>query len=136
MKAIIAISALCTFLLSCDRPKCTNQNPTFDSFSMDSKEYKNELAKEIQRIGITNLSYWLKSYLEKDDKEYIIVNIQNKDLCAKGMIEVKDWSKIEGIRKSKGISYRGAELEGFVFEINESNGSNNFVYQTLDKIID
>ena len=103
---------------------------------MDSKEYKNELAKEIRRIGITNLSYWLKSYLEKDDKEYIIVNIQNKDLCAKGMIEVKDWSKIEGIRKSKGISYRGAELEGFVFEINESNGSTNFVYQTLDQIID
>ena len=136
IKSILALLILCLSHVSCDRPKCKNQNPIFDSYSIDSKEYKNELAKEITRIETPNLRYWLNSYLEENGKEYIVVYIQNDELCAKGILEVKEWTKIEGIKKRKGVSYRGAELLGLEFEIYQTDSTTNFIYKNLERIID
>ena len=137
------IKALNMFLLtsifivvnSCDRPECNNTNPTFVKFTADSKEYKKELAKEMQSIGIENLSYWFEKYIKQGDKEFIEIHIQGKTLCAIGKIQVNDWSKISGMRKVTN-GYRGAELKGLRIKIQNDSTETNFVYDNIETIID
>jgi hypothetical protein len=93
------------------------------------------LAKQIKSIQAENLSYWYDKYLKKDGREYIVVYIQGQGLCAKGEIQVTDWSKITGMRKE--ISgYGGAKLEGLNFEIIQDSTGTNFLYKDVDRVID
>jgi len=133
--SLFPVLAIFIFASSCDRPECSNSNLTFDKFTPDTKEYKNELAKQIQSIGTDNLSYWFDKYLIKDGKEFILVNIQGGGLCAKGEIQVKDWGKISGMRREVS-GYRGAGLKGLKFEIRQDSSGTNFTYVNIDRIID
>jgi hypothetical protein len=137
-KTILIISTLVVFLtaVSCDRPACDNKNPIFDNYDINSVEYKAELIKQIEKIGHENLSYWLESYTAENEKEYIVVYIQNDSLCAKGKILVTDWKKIEGIRRTKGGSYRGAKLKGLTFRIENDSNSIELIYEGLTRIVD
>lgn len=129
-------AATLIFFASCDRPDCTNTNPVFDSHGVETIAYKRELASEIERIGMDNLSYWLSDYTSENGKEFITVNIQGEGLCALGMLQVNDWTHIEGIKKTEGVSYRGAELKGLVFDIIDDGSSIDFIYQNIDRIVD
>jgi hypothetical protein len=122
-------------LNSCDRPQCQNINPIFEKFSPDRKEYKSELAKQIQNVGAKNLSYWHDKHLRKNGGEYILVYIQGQGLCAKGEIQVTDWGKISGMRRESS-GYSGAKLEGLKFEIIQDSTGTNFLYKDIDRIID
>jgi|GEM_PF-669551 len=130
------LSALILVLSSCDRSTCKNQDPIFDRSSYDSQEYKQELADRIDQLGMDDLHYWFDSYVQQNGNDYILVDIQNDSLCAKGMIQVKDWSMIEGIKRTKGASYKGAELKGLSFEVTKDSAGIEFIYKTLDRIVD
>lgn len=133
---LIVLSIIILVITSCDRPKCENKNPIFDEFNIDSEKYKLELLNQINKYGKENLTYWLDSYLEDNGKEYIIVNIQNNYLCAKGMIRVKDWSKLKGIKRTKGIGYIGAKLKGLSFIIDKDSLKTEFIYKDITRIVD
>lgn len=136
LKSILILSIVFTLLMSCERPDCKNTNPIFDSNNIESNLYKQELVKELNKIGKENLTYWLVNYSEQNGKEFITVNIQGNGLCAKGFLQVDNWNNIEGIKKTKGISYRGAQLKGLTFDIITNGESINFIYKNLDRIID
>jgi hypothetical protein len=70
-------------------------------------------------------------YVQQNGNDYILVNIQNDSLCATGMIRVKDWNKLEGIKRAKGVSYKGAELMGLSFEVTKDSAGTEFVYNTI-----
>lgn len=123
------------FANSCNRPECRNINPVFDKFTFDTKEYKSELAKQIQSIGTENLSYWFDKYYKKAGKEFIVIHIQGGALCAKGEIQVNDWSKISGMRREVS-GYSGAELSGLKIEIEQDSIGTNFIYDNIDRILD
>lgn len=123
-------------LSSCDRQVCKNQDPIFDRFSYDSQEYKQELADRIDKLGMDNLNYWFDGYVQLNGNEYIVVNIQNDALCATGMIQVKDWSRMEDIKRTKGASFKGAELKGLSFDMIRNSEGIEFVYGSLDQIVD
>ncbi len=129
------LTTIFIFANSCNRPECRNTNPFFDKFTFDTKEYKTELARQIKSIGTENLFYVHNKYLKKNSKEYIVIHIQGGELCAKGEIQVNDWSKLSGMRRE--ISgYRGAELQGLTFKIEQDSTGTNFVYENIDRIID
>jgi hypothetical protein len=139
MKKINILGLLVILILtsvSCNRPTCNNKNPIFDKYEIKSKAYKIELIQQIEAIGQQNLRYWFESYLIENEKEYIRVNIQNDSLCAKGQILVNDWHKIEGIKRTKGKGYSGAELIGLTFKIEKDSNTIDIVYKDLIKIID
>lgn len=127
--------AIFIFGNSCIRSDCKNSNPVFYKFTPATKEYKNELAKQMLRIGTENLSYRVDKYLKKGDKEFIVIHIQGGELCAKGEIQVYDWGKIGGIRRERN-GYRGAELKGLKIEIEQDSTGTNFIYKNIDRIID
>lgn len=119
-------------LLSCDRPSCTNENPVFDSYGMEEEPYRKELVQVLDEEE-GNVRFWLKSYQIKDGRESITVYIQNDHVCAQGMFFVEDWTGIEGIRETKGVGYRGAELKGFNYRIDPGY---TLFFSSLEYIID
>lgn len=133
-QALLIFSIL--VVASCDRPECENMNVVLDQYEYDSNEYKNELADLVHAADTNSLSYWLHNYHEKAGKEYLGVYIQGGDICAKGEILVNDWDKIEGIRTSQGQGYRGAQLVGLTFDIQQNSGQTEFIYRDLEYIRD
>ena len=133
-KSFLILSIL--FLGSCNRPNCENTNSVFDSNSIETNTYKKELVKEMARVGKENLTYWLSNYTEQNGKEFIIVNIKGNGLCAKGLLQVNDWKNIEGIKRAKGVSYKGAELKGLTFDIITNAESIDFIYNNIERIVD
>lgn len=130
--AILILLIICT---ACNRPNCKNTNPVFEKFSPESYEYKHELSNQIGIIGFENLNYWFDRYLKIKDKEYIEVYIQNDSVCAKAIVEVKNWSKITGLRKEKN-GYKGAKLIGLRMRIEHVGNKVDFIYEDVEKIED
>lgn len=123
-------------IIACDntKPDCTNTNPVFDTNAPDSNLYRQDLAIQLLLIDKKKLSYWFKTYIEKDSETYLLVDIVGPHLCAEGYILVKDWSEpLDHIRRTKGKGYHGAELKGLEFTVNKDG---TLVYKGLDKIID
>jgi hypothetical protein len=131
----LLLLVLLLFFTSCDMPECKNTNAVFNNLPPAAKEYKDELAKQIQTIGAGNLSYWHSGYVKKDTAEYILVAMQGKGLCAVGEIRVSDWQKIPGMRREVS-GYRGAELQGLKFDIVQDPSDTDFIFRDVVSIID
>ena len=123
-------------LVSCDRPACENENMAFDEYGIDSREYITELHTLIQRNDTESVEYWLESYVEENGKEYLLVNVQNKAICAKALIRMVDWTGMEGIKESKGVGYRGAKLSGLKFDFEDDLKNVELTFKGIDRIID
>lgn len=133
----ITVFSLLIFIVSCDRPVCKNTNIIFDKFTPETKEYKDELIKQIEKVDKTKLTYWMKSYHENDNSQSINVNIQGDSLCAVIVLKIASSKNgIEGILKNKGKSYIGAELKNLKFEIEKDSGSTEFIFEEISGIID
>ena len=125
------------FLLSCNKPKCTNKNLVFDKYSPQEKEYKNELAKQLKSIDNAQLTYFLDKYQEINNKKFLSIEIQGQDLCAKILVEIRTQNdKIANILKAKGLGYSGAELKNLKIDIQQEETTFAFVYENLEAIID
>lgn len=133
---ILVFFCLLIFTVACDRPACNNSNPIFDQFFPDTKLYKDELIKQLELVDKAKLRYWLEQYQEKDGQEYLYFFVQGDGLCAKIIMTVNQWNKIEGVKKSKGVSYRGAEFKDLKFDIFQDSVKTEFIYKDLGKIID
>ena len=134
---ILTISGLLFLVASCDRRECKNTNPIFDKFSPDTKEYKEELVKQLAKVDKSKLTYWMDTYQEGDSSQYIHAHIQGDGLCAKVVLIINDSEKgIEGLLKNKGMGYGGAELKDLKFNIKQDSTSTELVFQEISGIAD
>lgn len=126
-----------TLTASCDRPECKNTNIIFEKYSPESKQYRDELVNQLAKADKSQLTYWMDSYKEKDNSQYLHAHIQGDDLCAKIILTIKDeGSGIEEIIKSKGMGYRGAELEDLAFDIKQNSEKTEFIFREISGIVD
>ncbi|MEQ1665520.1 MAG: hypothetical protein ABL927_09120 [Bdellovibrionales bacterium] len=133
----LTVLFMLTFIVSCDRPVCKNTNTIFDKYSPDTKEYKDELVIQLAKVDKSKLTYWMDTYQEVNNSKYIYAHIQGDGLCAKIVLTVNGSDKgIDGILKTKGMGYRGAELEDLKFEIKQDSTSTKFVFQEISGIVD
>ena len=133
----MAIFGLLTFAVSCDRPVCKNTNPIFDKYSSDTKEYKDELVNQLSKVDKSKLTYWIDTYQDTNNQQYLNAHIQGDGLCAKIMLTVKESNKgIEGLLKTKGGGYSGAELVDLKFKIKQDSTSTEFVFEEVSGITD
>ncbi len=136
MKQITILFILFLGFVSCDRPKCSNENLLFENNKPESKIYKDELVKQIKNIDQTKLTYWLQKYEERNGKEFLYFHIQGDNLCAIIVLTMNEWRKLENVREKKGISYRGAQFTKLKFETRKDSLSTEFIYKTFDRMID
>lgn len=131
---IVAATALLILLTSCNQTGCQNTNPVFEQHTPDSKEYRLELAKQLTTNKDANTTYTFNGYIENSDKTYLIVGIAGDSICAEGYMQVTDWTgTIEEIKRTKGMGYNGAELNGLEYAINNDG---TLVYKSLESITD
>ena len=136
MKPKIIHLFLIILSISCGRPECKNTNSVFDKFTPDTKEYKTELLKQIEAADAGQLRYWFIRNFEKNEKDYIEINIQSGNICAKAEVRVDEWGNMTAIKKKKGVSYSGAELKGFEMMMVQDSSTTNLVFVDVDKISD
>jgi len=136
IKFFLPLFCLAILLFSCDRPVCKNTNPVFDKYSPDSEEYKSELVKQLGIVDKTKLSYWFSEYVESAGKELLYFRIQGDGLCAKIVLNVDQWNKLDELRQKKGETFIGAEFVNLKFEIVQDSLKTDFKYIDFDKIID
>ena len=133
---LLTIALTLVFITSCDRPVCKNTNPVFEKFSPETKEYKDELVKQLKQVNNSKLTYWLDKYQESDAQEFLYIFIQGDGLCAKGVVTVNQWNKLEGIKRTKGKGYVGAKLKNLKLDIYQDSANTELVYKDVDRIID
>jgi len=124
------------YLVSCDRPKCNNENPIFENYEPNSEKYKDELARQLGTIDQKELTYWLQKYEKENKNESLYFHIQGEGLCAILHLSMNHWDKMENIREKKGVGRRGAEFTNLKFDIVQDSLSTKFIYSTFDRIID
>jgi len=135
-KSMVLAMVMVTFI-ACNRPDCKSKNPIFNNNSYLSEIYKEELAIEIKKAGMENLSYWLSEYKEIQGKEYMVVSVQGPQICAKVPIRVINWdAKISDFHSKKGVTYSGARLDGLQFDIRHKSNGIEFHYVSVQHIID
>ena len=130
------ITSCFVFLLSCDRPACENTNTVFNQFAPETEEYKTELAKQLTLQKASDLTFWFDSFQSHHNKEYILVNIQGEQLCAKGWLLVTDWKTLQGIKETRGVGYHGAELIGLKIDIKKDSVSTELIAMSVERIVD
>jgi len=122
--------------ISCDRPHCVNNNPIFDEYSPDSKEYKQELIKQLSIVDQSKLTYWLKDYIENENEVQLHFYIQSKELCAVLVLNVEQWGKLEQLRKTKGKGRFNAKFINLQFDIVQDTLNPRFIYKNHFRISD
>lgn len=134
-----SVTFFCLFIIivGCNRPKCNNTNPIFNKFLPDTKEYKDELVTELEKVDKTKLTYWMDNYQEIGNSQFIFINIQGDGLCAKIVLTIDSSKKgIELLIKNKGDGYIGAELKNLKFNIKKESMSTEFIFEEISGIID
>ena len=119
---------------ACSNVENKSTNP-FTNLSSNSKEYKDKLAQKI-RSNPEEVSYFINKYLERKGNAYLDVQIKGSNFEATGLVLVNNWNKLEGIKRTKGIGYSGAELKGLQLDIRESETGAEFIYKDVDWIVD
>lgn len=136
-KKALTVFSFITLVVSCDRPVCKNTNQIFDKYSPASKEYKDELVKQLAKVDKSKLTYWMDSYQENNNAQYLYALIQGDGICAKFVLTVSGAVKgIEEILKAKGMGYNGADLKDLKFEIKQESAAAEFVFQEISGIVD
>ena len=132
----ISTIILITLLSACSKPICKNSNPVFDQKQPGSKEYKEELVKQLQTIDRSKLTYWFKDYVETGGRELLQFDVQGDGLCAVLEMEVEDWTRLADLRKKKGASYGGAEFKDLKFDILKDSSNIRILFKNYSDIID
>ena len=135
---IITSFFLIIFLYSCDRNACKSDNPIFVENDVRSKVYQNEVADQIEMIGIENLRFWLGNYFENKDQPYFILYVQNDDLCAKAVVSINTENpKLKKLLETKGRGRFNAEFTDVNLEIeSHPNGDKTLEWRSYATIID
>lgn len=81
------------------------------------------------------LTYIFNSYKKIGTKEYLDVRVFGSQQNGNLLILVEDWHKLEEIRRTKGMGYRGSELNGLEVKL-VSDPIAKYSYKNLKSIID
>jgi hypothetical protein len=136
IKLLVLVISI-SIISSCENTNCNNSNPIFNNLSSDSKEYKDELVKQIENANESEIKFYFENYYEKNNLQFLKVNILGKNLCAKMELSITDSKNgIEEIIKSKGKSYQGAELKNLHFNINKDSTKTEFIFEKISSFED
>ena len=139
---------LCTisFLLfsNCATEQCQTSNPVFLHASPDSKDYRDELARQLLLEKSENLRYWAAAYwmANQNDSsalstEFLSVKVRGQEICAELILDIKESRKgLENLLRKKLLGYRGAELKNLRFDVLPDSTGTRFIFKEVGEIVD
>lgn len=131
-------SIVSLLFFSCsEQKKCSNVNPMLNEVDYKTTSYRKAVIDAIQKLPEESVHYYLENYFVENGFEYIMAIVKSDDiLCAKVQLQIKPEVFLEDIRKTKGMGYRGAELEGIHFESKYADDSTYLKVSSIESIID
>jgi len=124
------------FVISCKSPQCKNKNVVFDKFGPSSRDYKEELIKQLGAVDHSKINFLFHECFSTNGKNYLIFFVRSDSLCANAILLIRSWTGIENIEKTKGKGYRGAEFKNLKFDIYRDSLQTELVFKSADKIFD
>lgn len=110
VKKYIVTSLLFSCLLiavSCNNAE-VKENPVFATHLPETKQYKDEVVRQLASADKSKLIYYFDSYEEIDGKNYLHVSIEGDNLNAIVPMLVKEWDlTLQPIKEFKGKGYGG-----------------------------
>lgn len=133
---VFLLSVIGFFYIKYPDMDCENKNTTLQEHTFDSKEYKLELIKLLKNSDLENTKFWFGKYI---DSSHITIKMQNKDVCATGLITVlkmgKEGEFMNNLMAAKGKSY-GGPLIGVKLKFNENEIDPEIILTSVIDIID
>jgi hypothetical protein len=131
--AAITLTLLSTLALSCNTNTSDNSSPLEAPSTPD--EYSAKLIAVITSVNAAELNYVFKGYEKIGSKEYIKVHVFGDHVNAEMPILVKQWNKLAGVKRTKGVGYIGSELSGLELILTNDEIA-KFEYKTLSSLKD
>ena len=116
--------------------RCSYSDPVFSKYAPNTKRYKEELIRRLQKNGPDKSVFYTNMYSEKDGKQFMSVFIKGDSLCARGMLDITNAAGLEHFRKVKGINCYGYALDGLKYKIDTLKDDYNFIFESVDAIED
>lgn len=139
VKKYIVTSLLLSCLLlavSCNNAE-VKENPVFATHLPETKQYKDELVKQLASADKSKLVYYFDSYEQKNGLDYLNVAIEGENLKAIVPMLIKNWDlTLQPIKEFKGKGYGGGELVNLKYEIVQDSVTTEFVYVSATEILD
>lgn len=122
--------------ISCNNAE-VKENPVFATHLPETKQYKDEVVRQLASADKSKLFYYFDSYEEIDGKNYLNVSIEGDNLKAIVPMLVKEWDlTLQPIKEFKGKGYGGGELVNLKYEIVQDSTTTEFVYVSATEILD
>lgn len=133
---VFVLICAAVMLISCNKPDCTNNREAFNKYRPDDIEYKRELARLVDSIGKGNLRYWINSYSQQYERDFMYTHVQNESVCAIAVFDITGTSSLQHYREVTGKGYSGAELRGVDYTVSRNDTAINFVMNNVEHVID
>ncbi len=132
--SIFSFLILLTFsFIACNS---SNKKDVLADLEPSSKQYKQELARQLKMSSAHEFTFTLNQYLKINGKDYLDINIRGQNLRAGCLVLIDNWNKLEAIKQSSGMGYGGAELKNLQLNIVNAHTDPIFIYKDLDKVSD
>ncbi|QKJ28932.1 hypothetical protein HQ865_03900 [Mucilaginibacter mali] len=137
MKAIctLILAAAALSITACRNPQTEASNKKITAYPDNSTKYKQALIAEL-KAHPEGFTYTFRGYTKKANAEYMSVRIKRGSFDNVEEVLVNKWNKLDGIRRTKGLGYRAAELKGLKLDLVSTGNEQCFVYEDLDRIVD
>ncbi|WP_432710441.1 hypothetical protein [Pedobacter sp.] len=130
---ILTLMLLSTLGIGC------NTNTSDKSLPLEApsrpEAYSTKLVDALTSANSDELTYVFKGYERVGNNAYIKVHAVGDHINAELPILVKQWHKLETLKRTQGKGYIGAELRGLEL-VQTQDEIARFEYKTLDRIID
>ena len=124
-----------TFSILCSCRQNSNPETTFLEVPTSPKKYSNNLLNALDSTKAQNYVFNFRGYKQIEDREYINIQISGNGLDAEIPVLVRQWSKLEEVKKRKGIGFNGAEFQELHLKpVNDEIA--RFEYKNVVKIVD
>lgn len=134
---LVALIAL-WIVSACQMDASCPTNEIFKKYSPDSREYKAELVRQLRNFDTEKLSYYIESFSEQNDKQYLLVVVNDDKLCAHITMDITHCNndKLWWVKDKKGGGYSGAGLNHPKFRIDSADRDYKFILDDLSSISD
>lgn len=132
----IFLSIIC----SCNYPKHYFEDPIQCEGKVqmhydEEKYYIGEINTILSQSQPSDFRYYFKTFLLEDGNDYIVVKFRNADVCMDVKMRVEKLGKLEGMKRTNGISYP-KELYELQWTTRLNTGLLEVYYVDMHDIID
>lgn len=131
---MLAISAALPRHYFSGKAECVT-DPAFYGLQAGTSEYADRVHAILSGSKPSDFRYFFKSFEESAGETYLVVNLRNANHCFDARMLVEQWDKLEGMRRSSGVSYP-EELYELKWEIADRTGRKEIIYRDMHRIID